>query len=63
MENMTDELKLIQDGEDEFTEEELLYLQKVGETLGKIDQFNEYIQSVSVTKIIDEPSKMDEIGK
>lgn len=39
---------------DEFSEEELRYLQKVGETLGKIDQFNEYIQSVSVTKIIDE---------
>lgn len=63
MEKMADKLKLIQDGEEEFTEEELRYLQKVGETLGKIDQFNEYIQSVSVTKTIDEPSKMDEIEK
>lgn len=63
MENMTDELKLTQDGEDEFTEEELRYMQKVGETLGKIDQFNEYIQSVSVTKTIDEASKINETEK
>lgn len=59
MENMTDELKLTQDGEYEFNEEELLYLQKVGETLGKIDRLNEYIQSVTVTKTIDGPLKIE----